>query len=280
MRAVFVRPRFDEATEYTHLWCSRLVSEVSGYLEGYVDLEGESATRERVEGALRADPSADLVFYGHGDERGLVAQGGVGYVVDDANAHLLRGRVVYAVACLWGAGGGARAYAVHGARVVVCYTRVFVFTVYDEHLFYRASSSGYVAYARGERDWAKIKRLMLEEFDRAIEEARDPWTKVLLVWDKTALRVYADGVDVPEPRCALRRLVVRALGPRLGWRVGRRLAVSLVLFGVGVGVYAHDRVAEWYTLGQRLHGMDVGFALLVASFVLATLDLVEWLRRG
>ncbi|MEM1820958.1 MAG: hypothetical protein QW517_10580 [Thermofilaceae archaeon] len=278
MRAIFVRPRFDAATEHSHLWCSRLMAEVVDRLEGYVDLEGERATRANVEKALIEDPAADLVFYDHGDERGLVAQGGRGYVIDDGNLHLLRGRVVYTLACLWGSGGGARAYTVYGAKVVVCYVKVFAFTPYDEHLFCRCANSGYIAYAKGERDWARIKKLMIEEFDKAIEEARDPWTKLLLLWDRDALRVYADGVDRPEPRCPLRRLAVRLLG-KLGWRLSRRWWLALVLFGAGLGTFAHDRVAEWVVLGCRIHGLDVGFALVVIAFILASLEVVELLKR-
>lgn len=278
MRAVFVRPRFDQATEYTYLWSSRLISEVSKYLESYVDLESEKAVRENVENALKSDPNADLVFYGHGDERGLVAQDGSSYVIDDSNLHLLRNRVVYTVACLWGSGGGAKAYAVYKARAVVCYSQVFAFTVYDEHLFYRASSSGYIAYARGERDWAKIKKIMIEEFNKAIEEAQDPWTKVLLFWDREALRVYADEADKPTSRCMFRRIALKLLG-QFGWMISRRLAISLILFGSGMGVYVHDRIAEWVTLGRRLHGLDVGFALMVVAFILMSFDYVKWLKR-
>jgi hypothetical protein len=47
--------------------------------------------------------------------------------------------------------------------------------------------------------------------------------------------------------------------------------ISLLLSSVGLGIYLHDRAAEWVTLGQRLHGIDVGFSLSYVPLLLWTL---------
>ena len=56
------------------------------------------------------------------------------------------------------------------------------------------------------------------------------------------------------------------------WRL-----ISLLISSIGLGVFLHDRVAEWVTLGQRLHGIDVGFILCYVPLLLWALN--EELRQ-
>ncbi len=277
MKAIFVRPSFDEASQFSYLWCQRLIDAVKDKLEQCIDLAGNQATRNNTEDALNANPDAAFVFYDHGDEQGLVAQNAEGYVIDKENDHLLKGRVAYSLACLWASDGGVDAWR-KGAKVVVGYIKAFAFTNNGERLFCEAANSGFIAYVNGENDWKKIKNLMIEAFNKAIEQATDPWTQLWLTWDRDALRIYAEDVDVPESKCVLRTIAIKTLGPKLGWKISRKHALSLLLLGAGCGVYLHDRVAEWVTLGCRLHGLDVGFALVFIAWVLISFELIKWFK--
>jgi hypothetical protein len=218
MKAIFVRPKFDEASSYSFLWAERLINAVRDKLESFVDLPSDKATRGNVEEALKANPDFDFVFYDHGNTKGLAAQGGEEYCIDDGNVGLLKGRVCYTMACLWLSGNGAKAYAAD-AKVVIGYIREFAFTVEDEQLFCQAANSGYIAYANGETDWRKIKEIMINAFNEAMNRTDNPWTRTWLTWDRDSLRVYAQNVDQPETRCFFRKLALRILGPKRGWRI-------------------------------------------------------------
>ncbi|MEM3982550.1 MAG: hypothetical protein QXM71_07530 [Thermofilum sp.] len=60
----------------------------------------------------------------------------------------------------------------------------------------------------------------------------------------------------------------------------RKFALSLILFGAGVGFYIHDRIAEWARLGQQIHGIDVGFTLTVISFSITAFELVKMFKKS
>jgi hypothetical protein len=56
-------------------------------------------TRLELEDALEKNPTADLITIGHGNAHGLFSRDWSGYVIDGANADLLRGRE--RVVCVW-----------------------------------------------------------------------------------------------------------------------------------------------------------------------------------
>lgn len=177
------------------------------------------------------------------------------------------------LACLSAAKLGKVAYSSYGC-VYVGYVKEFSFTVEDEELFCQAANSGFIAYADGESDWAKIKA-----FNKAIQETENPWGRTWIAWDRDKLRVYAQNADQPETKCIFRKLALKLFGRRLGWRISRKHALSIVLFGAGTGVYIHDRVTEWARLGFRLHGLDVGFALVFIAWVIVSFEFAKWLRK-
>jgi hypothetical protein len=276
MRVLGVAPAFDEASQYSYKWYERLREEVKGKAE-VKELLRDEATRKRFEDEVEEYGPDAVVFYDHGSEDCLCAQECKECVLDLRNVDKVAGKIIYTMACLSARRLGAKAYA--RGCVYVGYVEEFVFTTYDEELFSRAANSGFIAYVNGVRDWGRIKEIMVEEFSKAMEEARDPWSKMWLQWDRDSLRVYGPGADVPESKCLLRRLALKILGPRAGWRVKRRHALSLLLLGAGIGVYVHDRICEWHTLGERLHGLDIGFSLTVISWILVSFEFVKWLRK-
>lgn len=98
MKAVLVRPRFDEATQYTFdfaqeilEWCQQAGIEVVELAEG-------EAVRAKVEEQLRKGADT-LIFYDHGNESSLIGQDEQP-AIDLENCHFLNEKQVYTLACL------------------------------------------------------------------------------------------------------------------------------------------------------------------------------------
>lgn len=276
MRVLGVAPLWDEATAHSFKWYERLKEEIKDKVE-LRELLKVDANRAKFESEVVSyDPDA-IVFYDHGTEDCLCAQEGRG-ILDMANVSKVAGKVIYTLACLSAARLGVAAYTNYNC-IYVGYVREFVFTVEDEQLFSRAVNSGFIAYVNGEGDWAKIKALMIEAFNKAMRETTNPWSRIALSWDRDNLRVYAPNADQPETKCIFRKLALKLLGRKLGWRISRRHALSIILFGAGTGVYVHDRIAEWARLGYRLHGLDIGFILVSAAWIIISFEFVKWLKH-
>jgi|GEM_PF-1404996 len=283
MQAIFTRPKFDEASNFSFLWMERLINTVKDKLESYVDLPADEATRKNVEKALYQNPEADFCYYDHGSSSGLAAQGGMEYCIDDGNVELLKGRICYSMACLWLSGNGAKAYTA-GAKVVVGYVKEFAFTVEDEMLFCTAANSGYIAHVEGERDWAKVKAVMIEAFNKAISETDNPWSKTWLTWNRDNLRIYAPGVDVPETKCIFRKVAIWLLGPRLGWRISRTHAMGWMLHLIGYGITVHAVASELYHKGGyaeilKPQGEWIGLGLILIGFIFLVQEHVKLLGK-
>jgi hypothetical protein len=271
MRVLAVAPRFDEASGYSFKWYERLRDAVEGKVE-LQELLGDTAIRAAFEGNLEAFRPDAIVFYNHGSEDCLCAQGGQDCVLDSKNVDKVAGKIVYTMACLSARKLGAQAYA--RGCVYVGYVEEFVFTVDEEALFGQAANSGFIAYVNGEKDWAKVKQIMVEAFNRAMEQAKDPWAKMWLQWDRDALRIYAPGADSPETRCVFRKAAIALFGEKMGWRIGRAFPVSVALFFAGFGVLLHDYCHALWQVGGYSEvlspqGGYFGAAVMVAGFILA-----------
>jgi hypothetical protein len=216
---IFVLPEFDDVSKYSHLWGTRLIEQVKDKVN-VILLERGNATREKFEKALQEHPEADICFEDHGSESCLVAQGGEDCVLDTSNVEKVAGKIIYTMACLSSTKLGAVAYSSYGC-VYVGYIKEFAFIIEDEELFCTAANSGFIVYARGEKDWAKIKAAMIEAFKKAISETDNPWSKIWLQWDLDSLRIYAEGVDEPETRCPFRKAAIALFGPKIGWKLSR-----------------------------------------------------------
>jgi hypothetical protein len=98
LKVILVRPRFDDATEYTFAfaeeileWCRQAGIEVVELAEG-------EAVRDKVEEELRKGVDT-LIFYDHGNETSLIGQNEQP-VIDLDNCQLLSEKEVYTLACL------------------------------------------------------------------------------------------------------------------------------------------------------------------------------------
>jgi hypothetical protein len=278
MRILAVGPVFDDITRFSRLWLDRLEGSLKGYAD-ITDLGAENATRENFEDQVRKlDPNI-VVYYDHGSQEGLYAQGGRGYVLDQDNLVLVKGKVIYTLACLSASKLGAVANQVYGC-VYVGYVKEFAFTLEEEGLFSRAANTGLIAYVYAEADWKRVKELMIQAFNQAIMEAEDPWSKVWLSWDRDNLRVYATGVDTPSSSCVFRRLVLRILGPK-GWLISRALFIGLIAYGLGIGLTLHDlytEILEGPGDPLRIHGGYVGLGLSLLGVLMILKEYIRLLE--
>jgi len=280
IEAIIVRPEFDEASKWSYEWARRLMDAVKGKV-AFVDLAADGATRANTEKALKDYQSHDFIFYDHGSEEGLAAQGGEEYCIDKSNDSLLEGRIVYTLACLWASDGGVDAWR-KGAKVVVGYEKEFTFNPQYEEFFCRAANAGYIAYANGETDWAKIKQIMIDEFNKAIDECDDPWSKLWLQWDRDILRIYP--VDTPKSKCVFRRMALRLFGTP-GWKLSKAFPISAVLYAFGLGVLLHDFADALYQLGGPaevlgLQGGYIGAAIMTTGFLLSYYEINSLIKSN
>jgi hypothetical protein len=236
-----IAPRFDEASEYSFKWFMNLVNQVAGKVDLDALLE-DNATRANVEKALGFKKYDAILFYNHGNEDGLIAQGGNDYVLDRNNIELTRSSTgfIYAMACLAGKGYGVTWWQRGG--VFIGYTEVFGFEPDEEKLFETAAGSGFIAWAEGERDWKRIKEIMIETFNDMISKAKTAWSKIWLTHDRDALVVY-DGEAPKSSTCPLRRIALRLFGAK-GWRLR-----SISLF----------KNLYWYDLWHMFLGLLTGY---------------------
>ena len=272
-----ISPRFDKATEYSFKWVKRLLKELN---MPYDALFEKDATRENAEKLI---PKHELiVFYDHGDKNGLLAQGGATYVIDKKNDKILKGKVVYTMACLWGSDGGIDAWK-KGAKVVWAYTDVFGFTNYDEELFCECANYGLIIYNKENITWEEALKRAKEKFDEAIKKAKDGWTKIWLRHDRDALVCYTENNPPETSTCPLRRFLIQILGAKRAWKLTSKIATGLFSSLIGWGITIHAIANELYYKGGyaeilKPQGEWIGLALNLIGIILLSWEYIKILK--
>jgi hypothetical protein len=276
--AVIVAPKFDDATTYSFDWSREIKVglEQKGYI--VIDISGRRVGRDEVEKALKESPGAIYIHYNHGSE---AAHWGseTEAVVDLDNVSLLGQREVYCMNCLSAKKLGVEAYK-NGAVAYWGYIEIFAFTTEAADEFREFANSGLKFRLEG-RKWEECLQLAKElakELCQKLIESGKYISAVVLQQDADALRCYSEN-NPPASDCTLRKAAIKLLGPKIGWKISRKHAISILFFGAGAGVYLHDRAAEWATLGCRLHGLDVGAVLLALSWAVLSFELIKWLKH-
>jgi hypothetical protein len=277
--AILIAPKFDDATTYSYDWSREI--KVGLEQKGYtvIDISGRRVSRAEVEKALKENPGVIYIHYDHGSEDahwGSETEA----VVDLDNVSLLGQREVYCMNCLSAKKLGVEAYK-NGAVAYWGYVEVFTFTTEALDEFRDFANSGLKFRLEG-KSWEECLQLAKElakELCQKLIEAGKYISSVILQQDADALRCYTQN-NPPTSDCTFRKTAIKLLGPELGWKISRKHALSIMFLGAGIGVYLHDRVAEWVTLGCRLHGLDVGAALLVLAWFVLSFEVVKWLKHG
>jgi len=211
-----------------------------------------------------------VVFYDHGDERGLYAQGGATYIVDKKNNHLLKGRVIYTLACTWCSDGGIDTWR-KGAKVVWGYVDVFGFTLTDEKLFEECANYGLIAVLKEGLSWEEALEKAKKKFDEAIKKARDGWSIVWLRHNRDALVCYTENNPPKTSRCLFRRFLIWLLGAKRAWQVRFAKLISLILTCVGYGIALHDFAHNVWELKGTIfspEGGYIGFSMMAVGIVM------------
>lgn len=205
-------PKFDEATLYSHLWSLRLATEL-GLTELDKVLLEDDATRKNFE---REIPNHNLfVFYDHGDEDSLVAQGGQENMLDLENVGLVADKEVYTLACLSAKRLGVEAW--RKGAVFWGYTDVFGFTTSDEEIFCEAQNAGLILKRKEGLYWPTALERAKEKFNELIDKTEDPWAKTWLRHNRDCLVCYNG--EAPKSSCFWRNLAIRLFGPSIGWKI-------------------------------------------------------------
>lgn len=146
---LLVRPSYDSTTATLHQWGDDVRQAVqSSGSHQCRDLSRSLATRTETDTNL-LQPTDCLVFYGHGDSEHLFAQNGAHRspaAVDRSNCHLLRDKVVYAVACDSVLTLGVEAVNNHGARAYVGYDDIFGVVLGGPELLFRRAANAAILF--------------------------------------------------------------------------------------------------------------------------------------
>ena len=278
--AILVAPKFDEATTYSYEWSRdvKKILEEKGY--AVIDLSGRTVSREEVEQALKQNPNTIYIHYDHGNVDCHYGSETV-KVVDKKNVILLSGREVYCVNCLSARELGVEAYK-NGAIAYWGYAEVFVFSSDALGEFKEFANAGLKFRLEGHswEECLKLVKELAEKLCQKLVEAGKYIASVLLKQDSEALRCYTPNNPPTETKCLLRKVCIKLFGPKLGWKISRRHALTFIFFWCGWGLAVHDFFAECSNpLRFPPHGFWYGIVLLTLSFFLATYDYVKWLKR-
>ena len=93
------RPKHDVITSYLHAFSEDIIKTAKGMKEIHLtDLEGDAATRANLENSLVKDNPRLVFLNGQGDKQSVTGHKDED-ILDLDNAHLSKGKIIYALAC-------------------------------------------------------------------------------------------------------------------------------------------------------------------------------------
>jgi hypothetical protein len=93
------RPTYDPITSYLHYFSKDLMTLIKTMPNMHVtDLEGTDVTRKTFEDQISKDKPGLVILNGHGN-RDLVCGHKQDPILDKANIHIMKGKIVYALSC-------------------------------------------------------------------------------------------------------------------------------------------------------------------------------------
>jgi len=220
-----IRPRFDEATEYSFEWAQEIVDFLEENLIPHIDLAEEKAIKENVEGVLTNDPDLAVIHYDHGSEDAIYGNDG-NPVINLANNKLLKNRECFNMNCLSAKVLGVDSYwryntVYWGSWEVIA----FITTPNALLLFKEALNFPIKRMLGGEEDWNKIMDETKENDDRIIDKMisiGETFAAAVHLSNRGSRRVWTEKTppDDQESDCIFRRLALKLLGQK-AWRIQR-----------------------------------------------------------
>lgn len=189
----------------------------------FIDLSKEDVTRENVEFNLQIMPQiTGVVFYNHGSETCLYAQNGKDCVIDSKNASLLKDKILYTLACLYGKDGGWEAHR-KGAQAVHCYTEIVGFMTSALTEFQEAFNHGFKLLLELGPHFTAISKAEKEKFTELSDNLMARGDFMSAMWmnrNRDSVVWYNGGDEPPESKCFWRRLAVRIFGTKIDGTFG------------------------------------------------------------
>jgi hypothetical protein len=139
LKAILIRPQFDEATGFTFDWAEQVLVWCREAGIDTVDLAKDEAVRDKVEEELKKGTDL-IIFYDHGNEDALWGQDDKP-VFDLKNCHWLANKEVYTLACLSAKKLGAEVWKLGGKYWG--YNETFGFTTDSIEEFKKAANCGF-----------------------------------------------------------------------------------------------------------------------------------------
>ena len=98
-----IRTNYDDATRISYEWSNQIKLALFKSGLPYTDCIGDGATRNFVEKQMTMHDIKTVLFYGHGEPDGWQLTGQDRFAIfDHTNIHLLKDKLIYAVACYSG----------------------------------------------------------------------------------------------------------------------------------------------------------------------------------
>jgi len=211
MKGIFVVPKFDDATFYSHLWNERMREQIGDRMEKELLLI-EDAIRAKDEEALLRDPTAMHVHYDHGSEDAIYGNDLVP-VIDLDNVSLLKGRTAYNMNCLSAKTLGKAAYKEGCLAYWGSITEVS-FTSDAEEKFGEALNYGLLMVVEG-KTWLEALQLARDKMTEIVDELvsqGNGLAAMLLREDRDALHCWGPGIETPTEECPVSRTIVSLFG--------------------------------------------------------------------
>lgn len=224
---LIIRPVFDDVTEITYDEAQDFFDYLKEKGKSCIDLAREEAILENVEEVLIENPTISIYHADHGspdkiwgnDERP---------VIDLKNVHLLEGKEIFNNNCSSAKKLGVEAWK-KGCKAFFGYTDVFIFTTDALEEFKIATTFGPKRRVDGlslKDCLEKTKEKMIELRDDLIKAGK-ALAAACMTRDHDILVCY--NTEPPSSDCRVRRLAIRAFGPRIGWRLSKKFTISVAL---------------------------------------------------
>jgi len=215
MSVLGIVPRFDQPTQYSSKWAHDVLDKYE-----LIDLSGDRATRQEAEKAIKEHDPKCIIFYDHGSETVLWAQGGQEGVFDMENAHLTKTRSVYTLACLSGKELLPKMVE-EGALATFGYDRIYGFYIgaYEKY-FEEQANCGLEALLEG-RTYGEARERFQDRCQQMVEELDRlgvPHVADQLVWNMESLKVLGDlttKIPIPprkKPTCPVSYVIATLFG--------------------------------------------------------------------
>lgn len=118
-RLLVTRPDTDRTTRYISAWAGKILEVAESKGDIVFDLSKERANKKEIESILLKKEPEILFLNGHGDKNCVTGQNNEVLIDAIHNAHLLKGKIIYALACKSGEGLGPASIVAGRVRLLV-----------------------------------------------------------------------------------------------------------------------------------------------------------------